>query len=323
MMKLLVDDLVGRGHEVTLFATGDCVTNAKLEAVTETNLTEKIERFELNMYEYYVSAVMADVLRRAREFDVIHCHLSAAWLPLASLSPTPVIFTMHTNTHRDDEWVMGRYPGVAVAGISEHQMHTAGLRLKRNFPIIYNGCDFNAYEPSYEPGEYLVFLGRMSDSKNPRDAIRVAQAVGIPIILAGKPQNADEEKYFAEQIKPLIDGKNVRWIGPVNHLQKNELLRRASALIFPIQWDEPFGLVMVEAMACGCPVVAHRRGSVAEVVDDGVTGYHTAVIDAMAELVPRALELDRRSVRDHAASRFGYEAMVDQYVALYQAMVGV
>ena len=116
-------------------------------------------------------------------------------------------------------------------------------------------------------------------------------------MLAGEPQNASEEQYFAEEVKPLIDGKKVRWIGGVNHAQKNELLRGAAALIFPIQWDEPFGLVMIEAMACGTPVVAHRRGSVAEVVDDGITGYHSRVIDGMAEMVPHALALDRRKVR--------------------------
>jgi glycosyltransferase involved in cell wall biosynthesis len=124
-------------------------------------------------------------------------------------------------------------------------------------------------------------------------------------------------------VKPLIDGKNVRWIGPVNHPQKNELLRRAAALLFPIQWDEPFGLVMIEAMACGCPVVAHRRGSVEEVVDNGITGFHTSVIDAMAEVVPGALALDRAQVRSHAHERFGYREMVSQYVKLYRTLLSL
>ncbi len=322
LLKLLVDELVARGHDVTLFATGDCATAAKLRSVCDVNLCDLLERGDGYMFEYYANAVMCDVLRAAGEFDLIHSHLSPAWLPLGALSPTPTLWTMHTSLHRDDEWALRRYPSVHAVGISRDQMRGQSLRLGRDFPIVYNGCDFDAFEPSFEPGEYLVFLGRMSHGKNPRDAIRLAQAAGLPIILAGKPQNAQEEQYFAAEVKPLIDGKNVRWIGPVNHLQKNELLRHAAALVFPVQWYEPFGLVMIEAMACGTPVVAHRRGSVAEVVDPGVTGFHTGVIDGMTELIPRALALDRRAVREHAQGRFGFKAMVDGYEALYRRVLG-
>ncbi|MGV3532258.1 MAG: glycosyltransferase family 4 protein [Chthoniobacteraceae bacterium] len=321
LLKLLVDDLVERGHDVTLFASADCTTSGKLHAVCSSSLCELIEKGEAYMYEYYVSAVMADVLRRAPEFDIIHCHVSPGWMPLCSISPVPMIFTLHTSLHRDDEWALGRYPEIAIAGISNHQMHAAGLRLGREFPTIYNGCDFSSYEPSYEPGEYLAYLGRMAPGKNPLDAIKIAKAVGLPLVMAGIPQNGEEERYFAEEVKPLIDGEQIRWIGPVNHAQKSDLLRKASALLFPIQWDEPFGLVMIEAMACGCPVVAHRRGSVAEVVDDGITGFHTGVIDAMTELIPRALALDRRRVREHAEERFGAAKMVDEYVRFYHHLL--
>jgi glycosyltransferase involved in cell wall biosynthesis len=200
-------------------------------------------------------------------------------------------------------------------------MHGAALRLGREFPIVYNGCDFNAYDPSFARGQYLAFLGRMGPSKNPLDAIRIAQMVEMPIVLAGQPQNSAEQRYFAEEIQPLVDGEHVRWVGPVNHAQKNELLRNAAALLFPIQWDEPFGLVMIEAMACGTPVVARRRGSVEEIVDDGITGFHASVIDSLAELVPRALALDRHRVREHAMQRFDYRRMVDDYLALYRTLV--
>jgi glycosyltransferase involved in cell wall biosynthesis len=200
-------------------------------------------------------------------------------------------------------------------------MHGAGLALGRDFPIVYNGCDFAAYEPRFEPGHYLAFLGRLGPEKNPLDAIRIAQACNLPIVLAGQAQNAKEERYVEEHIAPLIDGDRVRWIGPVTHPQKNLLLRNAAALLFPILWEEPFGLVMIEAMACGTPVVAHRRGSVEEVIDPGLTGYHAGVIDALAELVPQALALDRRRVRSHAESRFGFHAMVDAYEAQYVALV--
>jgi glycosyltransferase involved in cell wall biosynthesis len=321
LMQLLIDDLADRGHDVTLFASADCGTKAKLHPVCDANLTELITRGEAYMFEYYASSMMAEVLRRAGDFDIIHYHLSSAWLPLAATVATPGLFTMHTSPHFDDEFVMRRWPQVAVCGISQCQMHAASMKLGREFPIVYNGCDFDAYEPRYEPGEYLAFLGRLSPTKNPLDAIRIAKAVKMPIVLAGQPQNASEQAYFREHIEPLIDGDRVRWLGPVNHQQKSEFLSRAAALLFPIQWEEPFGLVMIEAMACGTPVIAHRRGSVEEVVEQGITGYHSQAIDGMVELVEPALALDRRAVRERAVSRFGYRQMVDEYLTLYYSIM--
>ncbi len=321
MMKLLIDELVARGHEVTLFSSGDCVTSGRLHEVVERNLTDRISDGEMYMFEYYANSTMAEVLREAGRFDVIHYHLSSAWLPLAGAAKVPGLFTMHTSPHLDDEWVMRRWPEVAVAGISACQMRATGLKLGREFPIIYNGCDFGAYEPRYEAGEYLAFLGRLSVEKNPLGAIRIAKEVGMPLRIAGQPQNQQEAAYFKKELEPLIDGEQIRWIGPVNHAQKQELLRNAAALLFPIQWEEPFGLVMIEAMACGTPVVAHRRGSVGEVVEDGVTGYAAASLDALPELVAPALALDRAQVRARAEARFGYRRMVDDYEALYRRMV--
>ncbi len=321
LMKLLIDELVARGHEVTLFSSGDCATSARLHPTVESNLTERISAGEMYMFEYYANSTFAEVLREARHFDIIHYHLSSAWIPMASATRTRGLFTMHTSPHLDDEWVMRRWPDVAVAGISKCQMHGASVKLGREFPVVYNGCDFDAYEPCYEAGKYVAFLGRMSPEKNPLGAIQIAHAADLPIVLAGQPQNQNEAKYFAENIEPLIDGERVRWIGAVNHPQKNELLRHAAALLFPIQWEEPFGLVMIEAMACGCPVVAHRRGSVEEVVEPGVTGFHASVLDALAEMVPPALALDRRRVRERAMERFGYVKMVDEYEALYHSLL--
>ena len=157
----------------------------------------------------------------------------------------------------------------------------------------------------------------MSPEKNPLDAIKIAQACELPIVLAGVPQNSKEAEYFETNIRPLLDGEQVRWIGAVNHPQKVLLLRNAGVLLFPVQWDEPFGLVMIEAMACGTPVVARRRGSVEEVVDQGVTGFHAPSMDALPELVAKALTLDRREVRGHAETRFGFRAMVDAYETVY------
>ncbi|MEY2599809.1 MAG: hypothetical protein RLZZ142_2068 [Verrucomicrobiota bacterium] len=320
LMKLLVDELVEQGHEVTLFATGDCETRGNLVPVAEACLTELMGRGQAYAFEHYANAALAEAVRRSGEFDVIHCHLTPGWIPMASLAVCPTVFTLHTCAVLDDEWAFARYPQVEVAAISRFQVKDTEARLGRRFPVVYNGCDFGAYDPCAESGEYLMFLGRMSHAKNPKGAIEIAKALGQRLVLAGQPQNGEEQRYFAEEVQPLIDGEQIRWVGPVNHEQKARLLRKASALLFPIQWDEPFGLVMIEAMACGTPVVGVRRGSVGEVVTDGVTGYTAERVEELVEKVGPALALDRRRVREYAESQFGYRKMVEEYVALYREL---
>jgi glycosyltransferase involved in cell wall biosynthesis len=318
ILALLCDGLVAQGHDVTLFASGDCRTSARLHPVIPVNLGELMARGDALMYEYYLNAAMARVLAMQDEFDIIHTHLPPAWLPFGEALRPPSVLTLHTSPHSDDEWAMRTFPRSQVVAISRAQVAGAASRLGREFPVIYNGVDFSAYDPSLEPGKYLAFLGRMSPEKNPLGAIRIAAAAGMPIVLAGRPQNAGEEAYFRNAVQPLIDGRKVRWVGLVNHPQKVELLRNAAALVFPIQWDEPFGLVMIEAMACGTPVLAVRRGSVGEVVEDGATGFTAAVPDDLTPLVAQACALDRRSVRDRAMKRFSHGKMVEDYLALYR-----
>ncbi len=322
LLKLLVDELVEQGHEVTLFATGDCKTRGSLVSVADACITDLMARGEAYAYEHYANAAVAEALRRSEEFDLIHYHLTPGWIPLASVSRKASLFTLHTCAVKDDEWAFEKYPQVEVAAISEFQIARTAEALGRRFPVVYNGCDFGAYQPEFAPGRYLAFLGRMSHAKNPAGAIAIAKAVGMPLVLAGRPQNAEEERYFAEEVQPHIDGEQIRWIGPVNHEQKAELLRHASALVFPIQWDEPFGLVMIEAMACGTPVLGVRRGSVGEVVTDGLTGFSAGAPGELASLVPAVLQLDRRTVRQAAEARFGYRQMVASYVELYRTLAG-
>lgn len=321
-VQLLTDELVRRGHDVTLFAAGDAETRAKLQTVCDENVLSLMEKNAAHDYEFYANALVAEALRQSDQFDVMHFHIGSAWAPMSILSKSPALFTLHTRLDVDDFWALRRYPQANAVAISEFQAQLfANQPQEIRPPVVYNGCDFDAFEPRFESGKYLAFLGRMSFDKNPLTAIRIAKSVGMPIVLAGRAQDAGEEKYFHSQIEPLIDGEQVRYLGAVNHAQKNELLANAAALLFPVQWEEPFGLVMIEAMACGTPVVAHRLGSVSEVIDHGVTGFYTGKIDEMPELVRSALALDRRAVREKARARFSYQRMVDDYFSIYSSLI--
>lgn len=320
-VTLLTEELVRRGHDVTLYASGDSITSCRLRSVCARNVLDLMSEGAAANYQSYVGAMMAEALRDAGEFDLIHNHLACEWIPFGTATRTPMLFTCHTALSADDEWIMRRYPQVPIQGISHSQVRAVQAERAEPIPVIYNSCDFDAYECRRAPGEYLAFLGRMSFNKNPLGAIRLAREVGMPIVLAGNPQDGPEELYFAEHIKPLIDGNRVRHIGAVDARQKSDFLSRAAALIFPIQWAEPFGIVMVEAMACGVPVVAHRLGSVSEVVEEGITGYTADSIDGLAELVPKALALDRAAIREQARRRFHFTRMADEFEALYRQLL--
>lgn len=316
-VNLLVEELVARGHDVTLFASADCTTSARLEGVCEEHLLALMADQRAYTAEYYFNAVVAEALKKSRDFDVLHFHTGGQTIPLGSLSAAPTVFTLHTAFSVDDQWVLERYPGVQAAAISRSQVS----EMKSPPPVIYNGCDFDAYRPRFEPGSYLAFLGRMSKYKNPLGAIEIAAGVGMPLVLAGEPADHIEREYFERVIVPRIDGRKVRYIGAVAHPEKNELLRNAAALIFPIQWVEPFGLVMIEAMACGTPVLGMRLGSVSEVIDEGITGFSGESMAELGVLLPKVLALDRRRVQEHARERFHFKKMVDNYERLYRELV--
>ena len=320
MVHLLTEELVQRGHDVTLFSTKDSRTAGQLEPIVPESIFDAMIAGDAWFYEQYATSAVVDAMRRATEFDVIHVHLGTAWVPMGRLARGLTLFTLHGPLHRDDGWVLGRYPDQPVVGVSRSQVAPVADQ-RPDLPVVYNGIDFDTFTPGFERGRYLAFLGRMSQFKNPVGAIRVARAVGLPIVLAGRPQHHEDEAYFRDEVAPLIDGDRVQWIGAVDHARKVELLRSAAALIFPITGAETFGLVMVEAMATGTPVVATRMGAVPEVVDDGVTGYHAESESALPELVSRALELDRRRIRSQAEARFSHRRMVDAYLDVYRTLL--
>jgi glycosyltransferase involved in cell wall biosynthesis len=320
-LHTFTEELVRRGHRVTLFASGDSVTNAELRPICERNLVELMTRHEAFESDHYANAGMAEAIKESESFDIIHSHLGCAWVPWGMLCRTPFLHSTHSPSTKDDDWVLARYPDAPVTAVSHNQVKAIRESRRRSIRVIPNSCDFDSYRASFEPGRYLVFLGRMAEQKSPLDAIRTAKAVGLPIVLAGAPLTKKEESYFDTVVRPHLDGERVKYIGPVSHQQKNELLKNASALLFPIQEDEAFGLVMIEAMACGTPVIACDLGAVREVVDWGVTGFYAESAGGLAQLVESALALDRRTVREHARQRFNHEVMVDRYLQVYEQIL--
>jgi glycosyltransferase involved in cell wall biosynthesis len=284
-------------------------------------MIEAMRRGRAWEYEYYESCNIAEALRASDAFDIIHSHVGCYAIPLGLLSRAPILHTLHNPITPDAIWLLERYANAAVTTVTRQQIAGVPEQRRRGIRVINNGCDFDSYEFSASPGKYLAFLGRMGAGKSPLDAIRIANEAGMPIVLAGQPLDEEERVYFKEKIEPLIDGENVAYIGQADHQKKCALLRDAAALLFPIQAEEAFGLVMIEAMACGTPVLAFQRSSVEEVVDFGKTGFYADSMRALSSFVPRALALDRRIVREHAKERFGHVRMVDEYLQAYEVLL--
>ncbi len=321
IVYLLAEELVKQGHEVTVFTSNDSPTSARIKAICKRNMIEAMERGLAWEYEYYETCNIAEALQQSDSFDLMHFHVGCYAIPLGLLSPTPVLHTLHNPITSDAIWLLNRYANAAVTAVSRQQIAEIPENRRREIRVIYNGCDFESYEFSASPGKYLAFLGRISREKSPLDAIEIAQEAGLPIVVAGQPLDQEERTYFREKIEPLIDGENVIYMGQADHQKKVSLLKNAGALLFPIQWDEPFGVVMTEAMACGTPVIAFQRGSVKEVIDFGKTGFYADSMRALSSFVPRAMTLDRRIIREHANERFGHVRMVDEYLRAYEALL--
>jgi glycosyltransferase involved in cell wall biosynthesis len=307
LVSLLTEELVRRGHAVTLFATGNSETSAELRSLYSRGYTE-----DDSIWDWRLAEAMhaAQAFEQAEEFDLIHSHAHHFALPFTRLVPTPVVTTYHVELDKDIAAVYARFPEARLVAVSEWQRSTlAGIP---DVPVIPHGIDVDAFPFAPDPGDYLLFLGRMIPDKGPVDAIRIAQQAGMPIVLAGPPS-----EYFTEAVEPLVDGERMRYAGRVGRAERNRLLAGAAALVFPNSYPEPFGLVMVEALACGTPVVATAVGAAPEIVEPGVTGLVGATAADLAELVGPTVALDRRRVRERAVQRFGYARMVDDYEALY------
>jgi glycosyltransferase involved in cell wall biosynthesis len=318
VVSLLADGLVDAGHDVTMFASGDSHTKAKLAAVFDQAPSSSIGR-SLPELRHALSC-----FARAGDFDVINDHAGPLSIGLGGLVDTPVVHTVHGPLDGEPGEVYERLgevaPQVGLISISLNQRRPQpDLNWAGNCP---NALDFQLYPCKPHRGEYLLFLGRMSADKGAHRAIAVAMETGLPLKLAGKLQDAKEKLYFEELVEPhLVDG--IEYLGEVSHGQKVELLQNARATLFPIEWEEPFGLVMIEAMACGTPVIATRHGAVPEVIEDGRSGIIVDDYREMPAALERADQLDPLECRRYVEERYAPERMVEDYLGVYErAMAG-
>jgi glycosyltransferase involved in cell wall biosynthesis len=316
IVALLADGLVDAGHDVTLFASGDSRTKAKLEFVYPEAPSRQIGRtfWELN----HALACFG----RASDFDVINDHTGMLGATLGATTSTPVVHTVHGPLDGEPgeiyEQISRVAPDVGLISISMNQRKPKpDLNWIANCP---NALDFSVYPSKPHRGDYLLFLGRMSPDKGAHRAIAVAMEAGLPLKLAGKLQEQKEREYFHELVEPhLVDG--IEYLGEVTHGEKVELLQNARATLFPIEWEEPFGLVMIESMACGTPVIATRWGAVPEVIEHGHSGIIVDDYRHMAAALADADELDPNELREYVEAEFSPERMVGDYIKAYDAAI--
>jgi glycosyltransferase involved in cell wall biosynthesis len=317
VVGLLTDELVRRGHDVTLFASGDSLTLAQLESVHPRAL--RLDP-EVREYAIYEMLQLSHVYEQAQNFDIIHSHMGCAALPYAKLVKTPTIHTLHGVFTPDNEKLLTYAKEQPYVSISQSQQEA---RLGLNYvATVYNGIEVenHRFHPQPEEPPYLAFLGRMSPEKGPHHAIAIAKASGWRLKMAGKVDVVDVA-YFENEIKPLIDGKQIEYLGEADHEIKNALMGGAVATLFPITWHEPFGLVMVESMAAGTPVIAMRLGSTPEIIAPGISGFLCDTIEECIAAIPKAAELDRATCRGYVSDRFSVQRMTDGYEAVYQQVL--
>jgi glycosyltransferase involved in cell wall biosynthesis len=317
VVSYLTEELVAQGHDVTLYASGDSLTSARLTPVTPRalRLDDSVQDPLAHMVRM-VELVMGD----AASYDVLHFHIDYLHFPLLRHVATPSVTTLHGRLDVPDLVPLYRtFPDAPVVSISHAQREP--LPWLNWLATVYHGLPHRDIVPSFGPGKYLAFLGRISPEKGLDHAIEIAKRADMELRVAAKVDSADEE-YFHDEIEPLLEHAHVEFIGEIGETDKDEFLGNAAAVVFPIDWPEPFGLVMIEAMARGTPVVAYRRGSVAEVIDEGISGFVVDDIGPAVEALHAAMRLPRAGVRAAFERRFTADRMARDYVAVFERVIG-
>lgn len=315
VVSYLSEELVRKGHRVTLFASGDSRTSAELVSVWPRAL--RLDPQCPDPVALHI-VMLEEVYKRAASFDIVHFHTDGLHYPLARRNAVATLTTLHGRLDLPGlELLYGEFRDLPLVSISRSQR--APLPHARWIGNVPHGLPLSLHTPTYEPGQYLAFIGRVSPEKGIERAIAIAIRAGMRLRIAAKVDRVDAT-YFHDRVEPLLDHPLIEFIGEINEQQKTAFLGAATALLFPVDWPEPFGLAMVEAMACGTPVIAFRRGSVPEVIDEGVTGCIVEDLDTAVHEVLRIARFDRRRVRERFEQRFSASRMADDYAELYYAL---
>ncbi|HEV2662880.1 MAG TPA: glycosyltransferase family 4 protein [Ktedonobacteraceae bacterium] len=338
VLYTLVEELVALGHDVTLFATAAAKTSARLVSFLPKTLREEGVPWSDHLKAFYHLQLALQYIAE-HDFDIVHTHLSSAAdlyiFPMTAGLALPHVATLHSRFPFDrvqnwigdaDDFYLEQWAAsVPTVAISEQARDTAPEKLNV-IDVVYNGLSTRDFVPTRASrGDFLVWLGRFVPEKGVHLAIEAAKRAQRPIVLAGTVDRYQQASmsYFADVIKPLLDNDQVKYIGPVNQKQKISLLSRAYGFLNPIEWEEPFGMVMIEAMALGCPVISFARGAAPELIVDGQTGFLVDTLDEMVERIPRIADLDRHAARSHVEEHFSARTMAEGYLRVYRALAGV
>lgn len=316
VVSALTEELVRRGHEVTLFASGDSITKAKIESVYPRGLREAHLKdiYGINHWSLLNIGLAYEL---QDDFDIIHDHNAPISLPTANIASTPVVVTMHNAFNADNRRLFQTLRGANIVTISQSQLYP--IPNINHAGTVYNGLAMEHYPFSDENDGYLLFVGRISMEKGTHFAIEAAQQLDKRLIIAAKLENADRA-YFKEYVEPRLS-ERIQWVGEVDEEERNVLMSKALCLLHPVTWREPFGLVLIEAMACGCPVVGFNRGAIPEVVKTGVTGYVVEDLEGMIDAVNAIESINRTACRTHALENFSDKKMTDGYEAVYKKIL--
>jgi len=316
IVSYLTEELVRAGHDVTLFASGDSITRARLIPACRGSL--RLNKYCVDHLAHHL-VMMDQVLEHARNFDVIHFHTDYLHFPVARYVPVPHVTTLHGRLDLPDLIpVYDRFRDIPVISISNAQRKP--LPWANWAGTIYHGLPPDLFRFQPNPGTYLAFLGRISPEKRADRAIEIAKRAGMPLKIAAKVDRVDK-RYFKRVVEPLLDASHVEWVGEISDREKDDFLGNAYALLFPIDWPEPFGLVMIEAIACGAPVIAYDGGAVPEVIEDGQTGFIAKNLEDAADAVHRVSEISRTHCRKIFEKRFTVTRMARDYVRIYRRTI--
>jgi glycosyltransferase involved in cell wall biosynthesis len=316
MVYALTEELIRRGHEVTLFASGDSHTSGKLESIYPRALREAKMKDIYGTNDLTLLHI-GQAYEAQDDFDVIHDHLAPLTLPTANLASTPVVATMHGPFTSDNRRLFETLRGPHIVTVSQAQLYP--LPNINHAGTVHHGLALDSSPFSAEHDGYLLYVGRISIEKGVHYAVDVAQAMDLRLILAAKVEPTDRA-YFKEYIEPRLSDR-IQWVGEVDEDERNKLMSKAMAFLHPVVFREPFGLTLIEAMACGCPIIAFNRGAIPEIVKTGVTGFVVEDVEGMIDALHNIQSISRQACREHALTNFSAERMADGYEEIYKKLV--